>query len=222
MPQEEYFDFETFFTDKIKARGLSLERVSEQTGITLQHLESLSRGRYEDMPPAPYFRGYLVKLGTLLDFDHELWWQRFLAMGIVKKSGPMDQLPQNRFAKRSKTKYAALALGGLLLVGYLGFSLSRILGRPELSIEYPRENLITVKEERVLIYGELKNGESLTVNGESVIVDEDGAWEKEVFLEPGLNTLEITAKKFLGKEVSERRQLLYEVPPEANTAPPAE
>lgn len=198
-----------------------MDRLSEQTGISLRHLESLSRGKYDDMPPAPYFRGYLLKLGEILDFDSELWWQRFLAMGIIKKSGPTDRLPKNRYARTSKAKYIIAAFLGIVVLGYLGVSLSRILGRPDLIIEYPQESLTTVRSERVLLYGELRNAESLTINGDPVIVDEDGAWEKEVLLQPNtINPVEIVAKKFLGKEVRELRQFFYEVPPEERTAPP--
>lgn len=221
MPTEEYYDFENFFNDKVKARGLNLERISEQTGISLKHLESLSRGHYEDMPPAPYFRGYLAKLGTLLDFDPELWWTRFQAMGVVKKSGPQDQLPKNRFAKSSRFKLAIFGFLALIVLGYLGISLPRILGNPQLTIEYPKDPLTTVSDPRVLVYGHLKNGSNLTLNGEAVQVADDGSWEKEVVLDPGLNTLNFNAKKFLGREVSEVRQINYEgqAPNLATTTP---
>lgn len=220
MPPEEYFDFENFFNDKVKARGLSLDRISEQTGISLKHLESLSRGHYEEMPPAPYFRGYLSKLGALLDFDPELWWTRFQAMGVVKKSGPLDQLPKNRYAKSSKMKFAIFGAIGIIILIYLGASLPRILGKPQLSIDYPKDALITVKDSRVLTYGTLKNGNDLTLNGEPVQVADDGSWQKEVLLDPGLNTLNFDAKKFLGREVNQIRQINYDAtaPSSASTS----
>jgi len=219
MPPEEYYDFENFFNDKVKARGLNLERISDQTGISLKHLESLSRGHYEDMPPSPYFRGYLAKLGTLLDFDPELWWARFQAMGIVKKSGPLDQLPRNRFAKSSRLKFGILGLAAILILGYLSVSLPRILGNPQLTIEYPKDALTPVKDSRILVYGHLKNGNNLTVNGEAVQVADDGSWEKEILLDPGLNTLNFGAKKFLGRETKEIRQILYETGTSETTPP---
>lgn len=213
MPTEDYTDFENFLNDKIKAHGLSLEKVSEQSGITLSHLEALSRGHYEQMPPAPYLRGYLMKLGSILDFDAEVWWQRFQAMGIVKKSGPEDRLPQNRFAKISKARYGLAIAAGILILGYLVFSLPRILGQPNLSIDYPRETVTRVKEQPVLIYGHLTNADTLTVSGEQVNVKADGSWEKEISLDPGKpTTVDIVAKKFLGRQVTETRQFIYEAP----------
>lgn len=210
MPPEEYYDFENFLNDKVKARGLSLERISEQTGISLKHLESLSRGHYEEMPPAPYFRGYLAKLGSLLDFDPELWWTRFQAMGVVKKSGPLDQLPKNRYAKSSRLKFVIFGAIALVILIYLGMSLPRILGKPQLTIDYPKDSLITAHDPRVLTYGTLKNGNNLTVNGEPVQVADDGSWQKEILLDPGLNTLNFNAQKFLGREVNQLRQINYD------------
>jgi hypothetical protein len=210
MPPEEYHDFENFFNDKVKARGLNLERISEQTGISLKHLESLSRGHYEAMPPAPYFRGYLAKLGALLDFDPELWWARFQAMGVVKKSGPQDQLPKNRFARSSKIKFVIFGIVALAILIYFGMSLPRILGKPQLNIDYPPKEVITVHDERIWSEGSLKNGSNLTLNGEPIQVADDGTWRKEVLLDPGLNTLNFDAKKFLGREVNEIRQVNFE------------
>lgn len=216
MP-EEYFDFENFFNDKIKARGLSLEKVADATGITLRHLENLSRGRFEDLPPAPYFRGYLIKLGTLLDFDPNIWWERFQVMGVVKRSGPQDHLPKNRFAITSRTKYVASAVAAILILSFAGLRFSRILGKPILTVQNPRAELTTVREGKLKVYGYLKNGDNVSINNEGALVEGDGYFEKELGLEPGLNTISIQAKKFLGREANVIRQIFYEsVNPEAN------
>ena len=77
--------FEQFFAEKIKERGVSLKKLSEITGIAPSHIENLLRGDYENMPSAPYFHGYMLHLGAVLDFDGEEWWARLKKEGVDKK-----------------------------------------------------------------------------------------------------------------------------------------
>jgi cytoskeletal protein RodZ len=84
--------FEQFFSERIKARGLTLKKLADMTGIAPVHIESLLRGDFGNVPSAPYFRGYLMRLGKVLDFDGEAWWNR-LKTG-AKNSGQEDSLPR--------------------------------------------------------------------------------------------------------------------------------
>ena len=56
--------FETFFRERIKDRGISLKKLSELTGIAISHLENMVRGNFDDVPSAPYFHGYIIRLGA--------------------------------------------------------------------------------------------------------------------------------------------------------------
>ena len=65
----DYADFPSFFNERLKERGLTLKRLSELSGISVKHLEALAAGQFDNLPPAPYLRGYLLKLGQVLGFD---------------------------------------------------------------------------------------------------------------------------------------------------------
>ncbi len=206
----ENINFQDFFNSKVRERGLTLKRISELSGITLKHLEYLSAGNFEALPPAPYFRGYLEKLGRILDFDYTEWWQNIKEEGVVKISGTEDRLPKNRFALSSRGKFIWPAIILLLLVFYFGARFSKIFGQPQVSVAYPTEAFTNIASQKIVVRGLLKDGDKLVINGEVVVLKNDGTWEKNILLEPGLNTIEIKAKKFLGRETRIIRQVLYE------------
>lgn len=212
-------NFQDFFNSKIRERGLTLKKLSELSGITLKYLEYLSAGNFEALPSAPYFRGYLEKLGRILDFDYTEWWQNIKKEEVVKISGTEDRLPKNRFALSSPGKFIWPAIILLLVVFYFGARFSKIFGEPQVSVAYPTEAFTNVASQKIVVRGLLKDGDKLVINGEVVVPENDGTWEKNIFLEPGLNTILITAKKFLGRETKIIRQVLYK-PGEVSPTPP--
>ena len=213
-------NFQDFFNSKIRERGLTLKKLSELSGITLKYLEYLSAGNFEALPSAPYFRGYLEKLGRILDFDYTEWWQNIKKEEVVKISGTEDRLPKNRFALSSPGKFIWPAIILLLVVFYFGARFSKIFGEPQVLVAYPTEAFTNIASQKIVVRGELKDGDKLVINGEVVVLRDDGTWEKNILLEPGLNTIEIKAKKFLGRETRIIRQVLYK-PGEASPIPPS-
>lgn len=208
MPTE--LDFEEFFTERIKERGFNLKRLSEVSGIATKHLESLASGSFGNLPSAPYFRGYLQRLGEILDFDWEVWWSRFKNSGLVKDAGAKDPPPRNRFFSPAVYKNLWLIVGAFMIIFYFIFQATRIFGKPIIAVTYPAQNLATVSTPEITVAGTLQNGSELYLNGEFVQIGKDGAWQKNVLLGPGLNSFEITAKKFLGGETKIVEQILYE------------
>ncbi|HTY39999.1 MAG TPA: helix-turn-helix domain-containing protein [Candidatus Paceibacterota bacterium] len=205
-------DFPSFFNEKIKGRGLSLRKLAELSGITERHLEALSRGDYANMPAAPYLRGYLTTLGRILDFDAGFWWDHFKTNNLMPSSGRTDQLPKNRFAPRRAGPAIAIGCAALAVLLYFLFRFPQIFGQPLLRIEAPAAATSRVAESSITVRGRIESGDEVAVNGESVPVASDGTWQKEFFLQPGLNTIEVVGKKFLGRETRMVRQVIYEPP----------
>jgi len=206
---DEEFDFQLFLTSRIKDRGLSLEKLSELSGITLKHLENINTGNFDELPASPYLRGYFIKLGEILDFDGEKAWNLFKNQNLISSSGPKDTLPTNRFAKKSNNKKI---IGIIIIVAVLivvGVRLPKIVGKPELSIIYPEKDITEVTTKLITISGILTGGDKVTINDEIIPVNQDGQWQKQIILQPGLNTVRIRANKFLGQETEMIRQVVY-------------
>jgi lambda repressor-like predicted transcriptional regulator len=212
MNREQQFNFAAFFTAKLKERGLTLRKLSELSGISAQDLQNLSEGDFDHLPAAPYLRGYTIKLAKILEFDPDIWWQYFEAIGALKSSGETDYLPQNRFAIGKRAQYGWVIAVVVILVLYGGLRFSKILGRPTLIVLEPSESPVTVTINPMVIHGTLTGGDTLTMNGEAVMVADDGNWEKSIALEEGLNTISVKASKRLGKSVEDVLQIVYEAP----------
>jgi cytoskeletal protein RodZ len=203
-------NFEQFFAQKIKDRGISLKKLSEVTGIAPTHIESLLRGDYASMPSAPYFRGYLIHLGSVLDFDGDEWWMKLKKAGVIKNSGELDTLPRNRFIKQSPPKYLwAIGVAAIVII-YLAFQLPHILGKPTLIVTLPDQNPYTTSSSTFIIEGTVKNADSLYLNdNQEITVAADGSWQETVLLGTGPNPFKISAKKFLGGETDVTEQIIY-------------
>jgi len=209
MPPEE-INFQTFFAAKIKERGVSLKKLSEATGIAPSHLENMMHGKFEDMPSSPYFHGYLIRLGKTLDFDGEAWWERIKREGAVKNSGAKDTLPSNRFLRQSPVKLIWAAIVVVLILIYLAFQLPIIFSKPAITINFPAQNPYTTSSSTLTFSGTVNGAQSLTLNGDSVTVAQDGSWQETVLLQSGQNAFELSAKKLLGGESDVTEQIFYQ------------
>lgn len=216
---EERESFHEFLAAKMKQRGFSARKLSEASGVGMKHVENLCAGNFDELPAAPYLRGYLSSIGRALDFDPEPWLEQFKKEGVLKVSGGEDALPENRFARKRRGRFIWLGLVVLGLIAFFAARFSDILGEPAIAIRSPSQNLTTTDARAVTIEGTFENGNRLTVNGETVPVENDGSWKKLVSLEPGLNVVEIDGKKFLGRTKKLIRQFVYE--PAAATSTPA-
>lgn len=208
--------FEQFFAEKIKERNISLKKLSDATGIAPAYIESLLRGDFENMPSAPYFHGYMLRLGTALDFDGEEWWTALKKDGAIKNSGELDTLPKNRFLKKSPPKYLWAIGAGVIILIYLAFQAPRIFGKPVLTVTSPNANPFVTTSSTITLTGTVSNADSLYLVGangeqEQIIIAADGSWQKGVLLGAGPNPFEILAKKFLGGETNVTEQVIYEI-----------
>lgn len=210
--QENEMDFEEFIAARMRDKGISVKRLAEITGITPAHLENLVRGNFHEMPSVPYFRGYVMRVAKVLDFDGEAWWAKIKKETSVKNSGPSDELPRNRFIKKDIPKTWWIAgIVVVLLVIYLIIAFPRIAGKPTLTVTYPPGNPFLTMSTTLTIQGTVQNADLLYLNGEGIVIAPDGTWQKEVLIsqsEP--NTFQIVAKKFLGGETDVTEQIIYE------------
>jgi hypothetical protein len=204
--------FELFLHERIKDRGISIKKLSDMTGIAVSHIENMLRGDFEHVPPTPYFRGYLIRLGEALNFDGEAWWSKIKQQEGVKSSGPADSLPRNRFVRESPARIIAISAVAVVLLVIIGLSLPRILGKPIVKITSPQDNPYVTAANSVMIQGTAQNADSLYVDGDEATIASDGSWQKNVLLQGGVNTFNISAKKLLGGTTNVMEQIIYNAP----------
>ncbi len=198
----------------------NVEKLARLTGISERFLELFIGGKFNELPSAPYVRGYLREIGKLLNLNgDELWIIYLKDRGDIKSSGEWDKLPSNRFAYGPLLSRSTviIALVAVVILGYLVVQGGAILDRPALDIMNPRGDSIVVSEPDFLVQGRIGAFAVLTLNGSRVYSNnEEGNFETKVRLQPGLNTFEFKVKRFLGKERVIIHQVLYQSPSSAN------
>ena len=85
----------TLIVDAMRMKSISVEKLAGVTGVSDRILNGLIEERYENLPPAPYVRGYLLKIAAVLNLDGEALWADYVKHNdSVRRSGKKDQLPQ--------------------------------------------------------------------------------------------------------------------------------
>lgn len=203
-------DFKTLFNETLHNYGVSLAKLAETTGIPERYLEAMHSGNEELLPPDPYVRGYLIKITAVTGGNLDELWSAYKLCSAQKISGPSDQLPRNRFSLQKISRGKVALVGSILILALYGIlRLDVILGNPELVLTSPEDTLVLTKTGTVPLRGKINNRDKLTINGENVIVDEDGSFSADWPLNPGTNEIEIKAKRFLGKETIIKRKVIY-------------
>ncbi len=216
----EHSEFANFLNERMRERGLNMKRLSEVSGVSIKHLEAIFSGDENRMPSYPYLKGYLLKLGEILDFNSDEAWEHMKKFSESKSAGKTDELPKNRFSKKSDGKYFIMGAVILILFVYGIFRFYNISGTPLITISYPQENMVVVGDENsISLAGDVSNTSELIINGEQIQIQPNGSWQKAISLQQGINTVEITAKKFLGRETKVIRQIIYH--PASPTGGPA-
>lgn len=202
--------FRDLLKEHIELKGFNNKKLAELTGIPERYIEALAEGRDQVLPPAPYVRGYITKLSLVLDFDKESMWRLYQSDARIHRSGQADKLPSNRFAVRTIDKRWLIGgLVGLFLVFYLSTNVYQMFNAPDLRINFPATETLVWKQSAITLRGVVESVNTLTINGVEVYVSKDGKFEKDYGLQPGLNTIEFVAKKFLGQTTTVVRQVIY-------------
>ncbi len=212
MSDDNIKSFSSVIIEALKMKGMSVEKLSQLSGVPENVISLILDEKFGKLPAAPYVHGYIMKIGEVLGVDGEEVWTEYLKnKNDLKRSGEKDVLPPNRFEiPKVNKKMAGVIIVAVLIVLYLGFRLPSIMGSPALTFKDLSNGITVTKDQNFTIKGSVSPGDELTVNGESVLPDKDGGFEKTVVLNPGFNTFNFTATRVLGKTFSTTKQIYYQ------------
>ncbi len=196
--------------DALRAKGMSANKLAEITEITPRYIRALIDNDPENLPPAPYVRGYLERIAQALDTDAQTLWRQYQHDERLDRSGEKDLLPSNRFAHpRVNKKAIALTIVVLVALVYFVPQIANFFGRPGITITDPATNDQIVPTSDFFITGKVDDPkDKVLINSEEVIVNPDGTFSKEVLLQNGSNTYTIVAHRFLGRDTTVVRTII--------------
>lgn len=198
--------------ESMRRAGLDVERLGRLTGISERFIGALLEEKLNDLPSAPYVRGYLKRISEVLNLNGEEIWRVYLKdRQEIRRSGEKDKLPANRFAASPLLKRPVVIIILLILVLLVYFLLrsGTIFGQTEINFIGLGESYVVSPGSEFVIRGTIEPLASLTMNGTRLYPDEEGYFEVKVQLQPGLNTFEFKVAKFLGEEKTIVKQIFY-------------
>jgi len=194
-------------------KSLRLEEVEEATKIRLKFLEAIERDDFRALPSLSYAKGFVKNYSEFLGLDSIkilAFFRRQIA--DVPKSSLLPkgvEHPLNRtFLQLTPGRFITGIVVALIIIflGYLGFQYRSLQQPPMLNIASP-VNQQVVTDNRIDVLGTTNPDATVTVNGISVLVRDDGKFFDQIQLDPGVNKVVIVAISRYGKTTSVIREV---------------
>ncbi|MFA5870670.1 MAG: helix-turn-helix domain-containing protein [Candidatus Paceibacterota bacterium] len=199
-------------TDAMRLKNISVEKLSQVTGISDRFIGLLLEEHFDKLPSAPYVRGYALKIGEVLSIDGNELWEiiKYHHTQMVAQLGEKNILPKNQFLVKSiNMKVVIGGIIGIIFFIFLLFRIPALLGKPELKL-FDVQDGMRVATSTLSIRGTINPSDELFINDEQILANEKGNFEKTFELVPEFNTFHFTVKGLLGKELQETKQIFYE------------
>jgi cytoskeletal protein RodZ len=191
-------------------QGFSWNDVTVKTRLPQKFLEAMESGAFSELPKSKGYRlAYVKEYAEALGLNRDE-----IVRQMIKEAGledaphihPQVGIKRWPFSSLMGAARTILSLSAVaLLIGYLAWQVAGIIEPPHLSIFTPDEGTV-VTDPSVVIHGEAGGAARLTVNGQDIMVNEQGTFSAAVDLTAGVNT--ISASKKYGKTTTLVRHIV--------------
>lgn len=195
--------------------GVDFSEVEKATKIRKHFLEALEKNDFGKIAEATIVRGFIKNYGEYLGLSSRdllaIFRRDFIEdkKGQILPRGVYEPLYQPKFSWTPKLTIA-FSIGSLflILVFYLSFQLFRLLGAPRLEV-YSPSNGESFKVNEAEVWGKTGSDAVVTINGEMVLVLEDGSFKKNVRFLTGENKILIEAISRRGKKTKIEKTVYF-------------
>ena len=203
--------FKDFLKEQMESKNFTVAKISDHTGISERHIQALLLGETEKLPSTPYVRGYLSKIANVLELNSNVLWKIYVQEFSTPSSGPLDHLPLNRYAIRPVNKvWLTVGILAVLLFFYFLANTPHLFGEPTLKLQSPAAETTTTNFDTIPLTGAISPSDKLLIDNQEVVPNASGQFTTTYHLQPGLNQIEFTVKRFLGKELKVERKVIYQ------------
>lgn len=189
---------------------ISLSEVAKHTKIRIKYLEYLENGEYEKLPAEVYVRGFVRSYASFLGAEESLLVKLYEREYHIQKNLKKGQFKEQKeiffeFPRVVVTPRIIFSVCAILLAvsgfTYLYREFRSFAAEPRLVVAEPLDGQ-TITGDTVSVNGVTDKDARLSVNGQSVLVLDDGTFSESVRVQPGLNTFVIVAANKFKKEKS--------------------
>jgi transcriptional regulator with XRE-family HTH domain len=207
--------------------GLTLEQVSQKTGVYEKFIHYIETGKYHLLPPGVYVLGFLKKLAAVYEISAEALLDQYR-----KERGIVDHSTAEVVAKQKTWKawlnrltitpklmtVVGSAVVGVIAAMYVLFQVFAINKTPALAISEPKNDAV-ISGTSVNVVGKTEPGITVSINGQNVFVDPAGNFHTTIGVAPGQKELNIAAANKFGKTNEQMLALrVEEQQPDAHVA----
>ncbi|MFH0927864.1 MAG: helix-turn-helix domain-containing protein [bacterium] len=208
-----------YLAELLENSGIALSDLGPALKVREKYLEALFLDRFEDLPDLFYARHLVKRLVVLLNGSPEYAEKLFEEQAGERKE---SEAPQLVFERRKVGSFSLIVVARVLaavglafvflgLLGYLGFSAYKALTPPALTVTFPATDIVT-QERSIVVKGHTEREVRITVNDQVVTSDDRGEFQTPLFLDPGLNIIEVHAAKRYSRDQVVYRKVLVETP----------
>lgn len=210
----------TLLYNRRKSMGLNIDKIANELGVHPKYLAMLENGNYGKFPSKPYDHQIVRKYSNYLDLNFQKVWNLYkmekrIFNELAEEKKKNTEVKEMRGSKKLlsfinvpriilNTSFAVLVL---VIVGYFSWSVYNSVQPPYLELLTPDDNLIT-KEHQINVTGRTESGIKVTINGQAVVNDDSGFFQKEIELHEGINMIKVTAAKKHEYENTIYRQIM--------------
>lgn len=179
------------------AKKYTVEQVEQATRIRAKFIIAIEKNDFTIVPPGTFARGFIKNYASFLELPVEetlAFYRRQVNEPKEPAKKPERQEVNLRGFSLTPAIFTRLAVALVLVLffGYLIFSYINFAGAPQLSVDTPANNTV-ISKNQVEVKGKTDPEATLTINSEPVNVSLNGAFDVSVSLQPGINTLTVTA-----------------------------
>ncbi|MEK7666029.1 MAG: helix-turn-helix domain-containing protein [Patescibacteria group bacterium] len=207
------------FGAKLKAlrrdRGLNYDQVAEATRLPRRVIEAFELDEFCSLPDSVYARHFLKTYVRFLGGDEAYFLDCFdHARGTCDFVDPL-LLPRKKVRRAwflvtpRIFRYVALGAIGFFILGYLGFEVQSIITPPTIELVTPNDGYATDKA-TIEVAGRVFEEVEVYIDGEQILLNQDGTFLAEVDLERGLNLIMVEAKKRYSRSSTLFRRVIFE------------
>lgn len=193
------------------ARKLALPAIAAELTIPVHYLEAIEEGDLTIFPAEVYARGAYMKYAHYLGVETKQMDQAFLrALCNARELVPLRlHTPRSWLARVMTGRWLlmmTLSFSAAVVGVYLLWQVQSFLRLPGLRVLEPEQGILT--DETLTVEGWVEDQASVNVNGEAVLVAEDGSFSVPMRLHRGINVLRVEATNAAGRSRIVERDLL--------------
>lgn len=198
------------------SKGLTPQDVERAIKIREKYIVAIEADSFGQLPSPSYAKGFVRNYAEYLGLPTDSMMAFFrrqmtdVSRASLLPKGIAQTLRPSWF-HLTPGRFVGLLVSVLLIIFflYLGRQYFRIGKAPPLTVNSPANQQI-VSGSRVVVEGQSDRDATVTINGISTIVRDDGRFYEQVAVEPGVNKIMITAASRFGKTTTVVREVGYQ------------